>query len=237
VSGLSPAAHPRQLLVVRPEPGNARTVARLRAGGGMVASSPLFTPAPIAWTPPESAGFDALLVTSANAVRLAGAGLARLATLPVIAVGTESAAVARAAGLHVAATGDGGVAEALAAARIAGLTRPLHLAGREHIDSGHPTVIVYASADVATDAAAFASAAAGCIVLLHSVRAARRVADLIGMTRDTVGIVALSPAILAAAGGGWAVADAAATPRDDALCDLALARAIDPAAGGGDKRP
>lgn len=227
---------PRELLVVRPEPGNARTVARLRAGGGTATGWPLFAAAATDWTPPDHAGFDALLVTSANAVRHAGAGLARLATLPVIAVGAESAAVARAAGLDVAATGAGGVAEALAAARLAGLTRLLHLAGRDHIDSGHPTVIVYASADLATDAVAFASAAAGRIVLLHSVRAARRVAALIETARDTVAIAALSPAILEAAGDGWAFADAAATPRDAALCDLALARTIDRAADGGDKR-
>ena len=228
---------PHGLLVVRPEPGNARTVARLRAGGGTVTGWPLFAAAAIDWTPPDPTDFDALLVTSANAVRLAGGGLARLAPLPVIAVGAESAAVARGAGLRVAATGDGGVAEALAAAQAAGLTRPLHLAGREHIDSGHPTVIVYASADVKTDAADFAAAAAGRIILLHSVRAAGRVADLIGPARAGIGIAALSPAVRDAAGGGWAFAGAAATPRDAALCDLALARAIDPAAGGGDKRP
>jgi uroporphyrinogen-III synthase len=224
------------LLVVRPEPGNARTTARLRAGGGAVLGRPLFAAAPIAWTPPDPAAFDALLVTSANAVRLAGAGLARLAGLPVIAVGAESAAVARDAGLRVAVVGDGGVADALTAAAAAGLARPLHLAGREHIDSGHPTAIVYASAVLDVDAAAFAAAATGRIVLLHSVRAAHRVAALIA-DRHATGVAALSPAVLAAAGDGWAFARAAAMPTDAALCALALARTIDRAAGGGDKRP
>lgn len=226
-----------RLIVVRPEPGNARTVARLRAGGGDVLAWPLFAAQPVAWDVPDPAGHDALLVTSANAVRLAGAGLARLAALPVIAVGAETAAVATAAGLRVAAVGAGGVVEALAAGHAAGLARPLHLAGREHVDSGHPTAIVYASADVTTDGAAFAAAARGRIVLLHSVRAAMRVAALLPEVRRDTGIAALSDTVRAAAGSGWGRTLVAAVPTDAALCARALERAIDRAAGAGDKRP
>ncbi len=223
----------RGLLVVRPEPGNARTAARLRGDGGEVLAWPLFAAAPVTWDVPDPAGFDALLLTSANAVRLAGAGLDRLRALPAIAVGAETAAAARAAGLRVTAVGDGGVAEALAAARAAGLARPLHLAGREHIDSGHPTCIVYASADVAADAGAFAAAADGRIVLLHSVRAAHRLGALIPEDRGTIEIAALSSKVRDAAGPGWRAALAAPAPTDAALCALA----IDRAAGAGDKRP
>ncbi len=225
------------LAVVRPEPGLSRTVARLRSDGADVIALPLFVAAPVAWSVPDATAYDALLVTSANAVRLAGSGLATLARLPVIAVGAESAAVARAAGLSVVVTGSGGVVEALSAAGDVGLERPLHLAGREHIDSGHPTVIVYASADVAADAATFADAVSGRIVLLHSVRAAERVAALLDEQREATGIVALSAKVLAAAGTGWAGAAAAAVPTDAALCALAIERAIDRAAGAGDKRP
>ncbi len=231
------AAGGRGLLVVRPEPGNARTLARLRAAGGDARAWPLFAAAPVAWEVPEATGYDALLITSANAVRHAGAGLAALAHLPVIAVGDESAGVARDAGLDVAVVGHGGVARALASARAAGLTRPLHLAGREHVASGHPVAIVYASADLDTDTGDFRAAAAGRIVLLHSVRAAQRVAALVADTRQGVEIAALSPAICEAAGPGWAFAAAADVPTDAALCRLAIERAIDPAAGGGDKRP
>lgn len=225
------------LLVVRPEPGNGRTVARLRADGGDALGWPLFVPAPVAWVAPDPAEYDTLLVTSANAIRLGGTELSRLADLPVIAVGAETAAVARGAGLRVAAIGDGGVDMAMAAGRSVGLYRPLHIAGREHVDSGHPTVIVYASADVATDIDAFAAAARGRIVLLHSVRAAARVAALIPGDRGTIGIAALSPKVRAAAGDDWGVALTASMPTDAALCSLALQRAIDRAAGAGDKRP
>lgn len=225
----------RRLLVVRPEPGNARTVARLREAGGEVRGWPLFAAAPVPWTMPDPGDHDALLVTSANAVRYAGAGLDALAALPVIAVGAESAKVARCAGLTVAATGDGGVADALAAARVAGLSRPLHLAGQEHVDSGHPTVIVYASRDLPVDAADFRAAAAGRIVLLHSARAASRVADLLARDRQTVEIAALSAGVRNVAGDGWASVSVAAAPNDAALCKVALERAIDRAPGCGDK--
>nr|WP_243848380.1 uroporphyrinogen-III synthase [Sphingomonas insulae] len=226
------------MLVVRPEPGNARTVVRLRAGGGRdVIAWPLFAPAPVPWEAPDPARHDALLVTSANAMRLGGAGLARLTGLPVIAVGAETAAAATAAGFRVATIGDGGVDAALAAGRATGLERPLHLAGREHVDSGHPTVIVYASADVSTDAAAFAAAAGGRIVLLHSERAAMRVATLLPGRREAIGIAALSAKVRTAAGDGWGIALTADVPRDAALCSLVLQRAIDRAADAGDKRP
>jgi uroporphyrinogen-III synthase len=98
-------------------------------------------------------------------------------------------------------------------------------------------VIVYASADVTTDGAAFAAAARGRIVLLHSVRAATRVAALLPAARRETGIAALSDAVRAAAGDGWGLTLVAGTPTDAALCAGALERAIDRAAGAGDKRP
>ena len=224
------------VLVVRPEPGTTRTLARLRALGVDAAAVPLFTTVPVPWQAPDPAAFDALLITSANAVRHAGPALARLAHLPVIAVGAQTAEAARTAGLTVAVVGTGGVAEALAAASF---TRPLHLAGRDHVDSGHPTRIVYASDAIAVDSAAFASAARHRNVLLHSIRAATRVAALLP-ERSAIGIAALSPAVRAAAGDGWACALTADAPTDAALCRVGAAActpAIDPAAGAGDKAP
>ena len=224
------------VLVVRPEPGSTRTLARLRTLGVDAAALPLFATAPVPWDAPDPAAHDALLITSANAVRHAAPTLARLAHLPVIAVGAQTAEAARTAGLTVAIVGTGGVAEALAAASF---TRPLHLAGRDHIDSGHPTRIVYASDTIAADPAAFASAAQHRIVLLHSVRAAARVAALLP-DRSAIGIAALSPAVRAAAVDGWVLALTADTPTDAALCRVGAAActpAIDPAAGGGDKAP
>jgi uroporphyrinogen-III synthase len=57
-------------------------------------------------------------------------------------------------------------------------------------------------------------------VLLHSPRAAAlfaELADAAGVSRATVRIAAISPAVLAAAGAGWAAGIAASSPDDDAL--------------------
>lgn len=221
-------------LVVRPAPGDAATLARLHALGVVARSWPLFAVHALPWTPPDPRGFDALLLTSAQAVRHAGPGLATLARLPVIAVGAATAAAARAAGLSIAATGADDVAAALAAGRAAGLVRPLHLAGREHRGGGAATIPVYASDALPVDAAAFAAAAAGNVVLLHSPRAAARVAALIPPpARGSVAIATLSPAVQAAAGAGWRAAAASARPEDALLC--AVAQMIDRIPADGDK--
>lgn len=223
-------------LVVRPEPGNAATLARLRGMGLEAIGWPLFAAVPTDWTAPDPSSFDAVLVTSAQAVRLAGAPLSALAHLPVIAVGAATATAARSAGLTVVATGERDVAAALAAGAAAGLHRPLHLAGRDHVATGHRTVIVYASAALAVDRAAFVRAAAGRVVLLHSSRAAASVAALVAPAdRGAVAVAAISPAVLAAAGQGWRIAAAAPHPGDAALC--ALAQAIDRSGPRGDKGP
>ena len=56
---------------------------------------PLFSVESLAWKVPDAASFDALLLTSANAVRQAGAGLTQLRGLPVHAVGAATATAAR----------------------------------------------------------------------------------------------------------------------------------------------
>jgi len=205
--------------VLRPAPGNARTVARLVARGIDTIAVPLFEVVPVAWRPPDPAGYDALLVTSANAIRHGGAGLARLRELPVIAVGEATAAAARAAGFVVRCTGTGDVADALAAA---GPCRPLHLAGRERRDAGVESVVVYASEPLPVAPAAM-GACEDRVVLLHSARAAARFAALVP-DRWRVAVAGLSPAVLAAAGQGWRWTVAAAVPTDAALVALVAER-------------
>ena len=58
--------------------------------------------------------FDALLLTSANAVRLGGSELAKLRDLPVTAVGEATAAAARDAGFRVETIGSGNAVDLLA---------------------------------------------------------------------------------------------------------------------------
>ena len=72
--------------------------------------------------------YDALLLTSANALRHGGTGLEQLQSLPAYAVGNATAAAAREAGFEIAGEGDGGV-EGLRS--IPPEVRLLHLCG-EH---------------------------------------------------------------------------------------------------------
>ena len=224
-------------VVLRPEPGNAQTAARLEGLGIVVQRCPLFAVAPVAWTPPEPSGYDALLLTSANAVRHAGPGLQALSALPVLAVGTATAAAARAAGLTITALGDTDAAAVIDHGRTLGFARLLHLAGRDRTDAVPDAVTVYAS-DPVELAAAAVQAWTDHLALLHSPRAARRFASLVDqhdVARQQIGIAALSAAVAETAGGGWATRVAADRPDDARLAALA-ASLIDRPRPPADKR-
>ncbi len=213
----------RPVAVLRPEPGNAATCAAIVAAGGRAISLPLFAIAPVPWTPPANlTGFDALLLTSANAARLAGPGLTRLAHLPVHSVGAATAAAARAAGLTVAKVGSGDAA-ALIASLPPGI-RLLHLAGRERATQPGVTAITVYAADPLVDIDT--SALNGTVTMLHSARAAQRLAELVApVDRAAIRLAAIAPAVAGAAGHGWARVESAPHPRDLALVALATALA------------
>ena len=214
----------RPVLVLRPEPGAAATVDRARQRGLKAVALPLFEIAPLPWEVPDATAFDALLLTSANAVRQAGPGLTRLRHLPVHAVGNATAGAARDAGFTIASTGTGGV-DALLDTLEPGI-RLLHLCGEHHMTPANArrdvtSVIVYRSSEVA---APDMSLAANWVVLVHSPRAARRFAELTdggGVDRGGIAIAAISAAVADAAGAGWEAVEAAGAPNDDALLALA----------------
>ena len=213
-----------RMIVVRPAPGDVGTVARLAARGIEAEAIPLFAVAPVAWTPPDPRDFDALLLTSGNAVRHGGSGLHALRQLPVVAVGASTATAARAAGLAVALTGDGDAVAARAQAEAHGLGRLLHLAGRDRVAVGTATITVYAS-DPLPIAAETAARFAGATVLLHSARAAAAVAAMVdrdGIDRASVRLAAFSAAVARAAGAGWRTVAVAAVPTDAALIAAAI---------------
>ena len=85
----------RPIAVLRPEPGNRVTAIAIEAQGHRTIRLPLFETRPVAWAAPDAAGYDALIVTSANAFRHGGTGLVRLLDLPVWAVGAATAEFAR----------------------------------------------------------------------------------------------------------------------------------------------
>ena len=171
---------------------------------------PLFEVRAVAWTPPDPAAYDALLLTSANAVRFGGAGLDAFKRLPVLAVGSNTASAARDAGFDVMAAGEADAAALAALAAARGVTRALHLGGRDRsIGTGGPiaeAITVYAN-DAVPIAAPQLAGLAGAVALLHSTRAAHRLAALVdahGVARDAIRIATFSAAIAAAAGSGWA---------------------------------
>lgn len=214
------------VVVVRPEPGHAATIAALRAAGLEARSLPFFATRAVDWTPPDPATIDALLFTSAQALRLAGPGLETLSARPVVAVGPATADAARAVGLSVVLTGTKDAAAVVAQARAMGLARLLHLAGRERVETGAAMRTVYAADPLSVSAEAVATLA-GDIVLLHSARAARRLAELVDASpapRASIALVAISAKVAEAAGPGWAALAIADLPRDAAM--VAAARAL-----------
>ena len=208
------------LVIVRPQPGADATAARARTLGLQPVIAPLFAIEPVAWVPPDVAKFDTLLLTSANAVRRAGVALGHYCALPVFAVGRATAVEAQKAGLSVVHSGTGGVDEVLADIAARGLTRVLHLAGRDH----HPyppsglditTCIVYAAAEseVVLPGPPY-------VALIHSERAAARFSQL-AKRRTAIAIVAISADVASAVGSGWWYIAIAAAPDDAAMLALA----------------
>ena len=209
----------RKLVLLRPEPGLAASTERARVLGLEVIAVPLFRVEPIAWSTPDPSAYDALLLTSANAVRHGDAGLDRLKGVPVHAVGAATAEAAHNAGFIVASVGEGGV-EALLHDLPTGL-RLLHLAGQDHFDvsSGHhiDRRIVYRSAVIERPQLPSLD---GVVVAVHSPRAGIRLAELAEPRGRTV-IAAISAAAANACGHGWQSIAVAATPDDASLLVLA----------------
>jgi uroporphyrinogen-III synthase len=209
-----------KLLVLRPEPGASATVAKAREWGLDAISVPLFEIEPLGWETPEAAGFDGLLLTSANAVRCGGAQLKTLRELKVYAVGEATAEAARDAGFDLASVGDSGVDRLLGS--IESDLKLLHLCGedRRSPDEARQSitaVAVYRSKALESPDLA---AAADCVALIHSPRAGERFAELVP-DKATVAIAAISRPAAEATGEGWKSIAVADEPSDDALLALA----------------
>jgi uroporphyrinogen-III synthase len=208
------------LLILRPERGAAATAKRATAMGLSPMIRSLFAVEARAWDAPDPALFDALLLTSANAVRYGGGAVGLYRGLPVFAVGAATAQAAREAGLADVIEGAGSAADALRSLAKAGHSRPLHLAGEDrtpypHLPFAVTTRVVYAArlTEVALPTGRY-------VALLHSVRAAVRFAELCPSPR-LVDVVAISATVAEAAGAGWRSLAIAALPDDNAMLELA----------------
>ena len=223
----------RPLVILRPQPGASATAAAARELGLEPVFVPLFSVEPVSWEAPHPAGFDVLLLTSANAVRHGGLELGKLRGLPVYAVGEATAAEARDAGFSVAAIGEGGIDELLQ--RIDPGLRLLHVGGEHRREPTAPRqsithVPVYRSADLPmVDGIARIS---GAVVAVHSPRAAARLSELAAREGIDIGrtaVAAISAESARDAGGGWQEVAVADRPADPALLALAAALCKKPA--------
>lgn len=216
-----------RLLILRPQPGADQSAERARRAGFDVTLCPLFSVQAVAWTPPNPTQFDALMLTSANAVRHSGGQLALYAHLPAFTVGAATAQAAREAGLAVVHSGEGDADAVVGALHRAGHRNILHICGRDvrSVDAGALNlmrVIVYASEECACARELLAALHPETIIMVHSPRAGKRMATLLPeATRGTVDLIAISPAALNACGSGWRRAFAAPRPDDGAMLALA----------------
>lgn len=216
------------LLVLRPQPGCAATLAAADALGLPAHGQPLSRIAPVAWDAPDPASVDALLIGSANVFLHGGTALDILRTKPCYVVGKATAEAARAAGFTVAVEGEGGLQKVLDA--IAPPLRLLRLAGEEHLALHAPQgvsvamKIVYRSENLPLDPARAVLERQGVIALLHSAATARHFAhecERLGLDISHITLAALGPRIAAAAGLGWQAVHHAALPNEAALLELA----------------
>lgn len=218
------------VLILRPEPGASDSAARAHALGLETVTAPIFVVRPLAWDPPEPPSVDAVLLTSANALRHGGEAIAAFTDLPCYCVGPATASAARAAGFGVVKIGpsDGDATVAMMVAD--GITRALHLSGRDHVGLADPAIglerrLVYAAEPVrALPHEAARALGRGALVLLHSPRSAAAFARLIdeaGIERGDIALAAISTNAAEAAGPGWRAKHEAAAPRDEALLELA----------------
>ena len=209
----------RRLLLLRPEPGLSHSAKRAGKLGVDVIGCPLFRIEPVDWTPPDPLAYDALLLTSANAVRQAGPGLKTVHALPGYAVGAATAEAAEKAGLRIAGVGSSDIVELLAS--IPGSLKLLHLAGehRREVESAHVVdrITVYRSAAVEKPGLPGLD---GLVVAVHSPRAGARLAEL-APDRNRTAIAAISRAAADACGRGWERIEVAEKPDDESLLALA----------------
>lgn len=221
----------RPLIIVRPEPGNSASSAKVRERGLEVHSFPLFETAPVAWDAPDPARYVGVIMTSANAARLAGADLQRYTHLPLYAVGDVTGDAAREAGFLSIVSGDGDVERLLGKIATLGLHRILHLAGADYHDFTPHGVeierqIVYASNVITPAPELLAALKHGGVVMLHSPRAAKQFAAIVeshGIDQSALSLAAISANAAEAAGTGWHEISIAARPRDWVLLECATA--------------
>lgn len=217
------------VIVIRPEPGTAATVAAAEKLGLQAHGFPLFAVTPLPWEPAPREEVDAVLLGSANALRHGSAEIARYRGLPAYVVGAKTAEAAREAGLEVARIAHGGL-QSVMAHLAPEHRRLLRLAGRERVElalpGGHAMITreVYASMPLAMPTELTALLKEPAVVLLHSGEAAAHFAaecTRLSIDRRRIALACIGPRVAERAGNHWISTRSAETPDDAALLALA----------------
>lgn len=210
------------VLITRPEPGATVTAAALRWAGHRAIVSPILTCIPVAWEVPDD-NFDAVMLTSEAAPRLAGPGINRFVKLPAFCVGPATLAAAKTAGFTDARLGPGGAVPLAKLIAAEGHRHILHLAARDRTQvppqiADIVVCTVYAAEIGGLSAEATAALRAGEIdwALLFSTRSATEFAAACP-DRARVSIAAISEKVLLAAGSGWRTAVQASVTSERAV--------------------
>lgn len=217
----------RPVIILRPEPGASETAERAGAMGLPVRLCPLFEARAIDWDAPPPERFDALLLTSAQGARLAGPQLALYRGLPAYAVGKATARALEERGFTGVVAGEQDGAAIAARIERDGHRQVLHLGGTTVAPWPQGVlsverVAVYTVGE-ATKVDAQQLVEPGAVILVHSPRAGRRLAELVPVDRRReLHVIAISAAALAACGSGWASRDAPDRPEDERMLALAV---------------
>lgn len=215
----------KPLIIIRPEPGNSVSAMQACAMGLTVIAEPLFRTEKMPVLDVTPNDYDALFITSANALLALAEHARPLLHLPVFAVGPTSAATAQNLGFSSVLAGNSNGAALAAQAVNAGYHRLLHLTGDPYKPVSHPNLdievrLVYRMDPVPPSPNLLKALSQPAVLVLHSPRAARCVAALVTQ-RQMIDLVAISEQTARAAGSGWSTISVPSEPSASAMIDLA----------------
>lgn len=216
------------LLILRPKVGARKTAIVAETLGIEPVTDPLFEIQSLAWSAPSSDNYDAIMFTSVNAIKMAGPNLSEYLELPALAVGEITAKAASEAGFQIAIVGEGGAQSLADSIPENKFPRILRMTGKEHMsvrsDRSIETIIAYQSVNIGLGQKATKCLCAGCVILLHSTRAAQSLEvamDEAAIDRGKNHIIAISTGVAETVRTGWGSIHIAKEPTDDALLSAA----------------
>ena len=137
-----------RLILLRPKEAAEQSAEIARKKGFNPVIAPATEISALVWDAPPAQEFDAIMITSANALRYGGDAVRQYIHLPLFAVGKATAALAEELGFKIAAIGKGGAKALWPQIKQSGVKNIVRLVGRDYvpIDDKHIqicTIIVY----------------------------------------------------------------------------------------------